>query len=259
MLTPWRVLAACVALACVASPADVSRADDDPSVSAAPLHVEPGAPSKSRVSQALSAPSGIQRVQASGQSQGKESCGCEDDFPPGAGFAFRREGYAMLNLEGGKASRQRQFFETKRITFKEILAHGDGRTLPQVSPCPPPRACLLGNGTDVRVAQVGQRTMLRYTEFTSNECLALASSIEGKVGVRLHQEDIEHSVLSAIEDLEDLVMKMSVGEKAMFFASYDLGVVRTLQAWLQWWLEATCSEMSDAGARIFEVQLVSIN
>ena len=33
----------------------------------------------------------------------------------------------------------------------------------------------------------------------------------------------------------------------------------SLQAWLQWWLEATCSEMSDAGARIFEVQLVSIN
>lgn len=100
--------------------------------------------------------------------------------------------------------------------------------------------------------------MLRYTEFTSNECLALASSNEGNV-VRLHPEDIEHSVLSAIEDLEDLVMKMSVGEKAMFFASYDLGVVRTLQAWLQWWLEATCSEMSDAGARIFEVQLVSTN
>ena len=27
---------------------------------------------------------------------------CEDDFPPGAGFAWRREGYAVVHLEGGK-------------------------------------------------------------------------------------------------------------------------------------------------------------
>ena len=32
----------------------------------------------------------------------EESCGCEDDFPPCAGFAFRREGYAIVNLDGGK-------------------------------------------------------------------------------------------------------------------------------------------------------------
>jgi len=35
---------------------------------------------------------------------GEETCGCEDDFPPGAGFAFRREGYAIVNLEGGKVA-----------------------------------------------------------------------------------------------------------------------------------------------------------
>jgi hypothetical protein len=33
------------------------------------------------------------------------SCGCEDDFPPGAGFAWRREGYAVVNLEGPKVCR----------------------------------------------------------------------------------------------------------------------------------------------------------
>ena len=63
----------------------------------------------------------------------KESCGCEDDFPPGAGFAFRREGYAIVNLKGDKVVRQRKFFENERITFKEMLSPGDGRTFPQVS------------------------------------------------------------------------------------------------------------------------------
>ena len=63
---------------------------------------------------------------------GKESCECEDDFPPGAGFAFRREGYAMVNLEAGNETRQRTFFENARLTFKEILVPGDGKTLPQV-------------------------------------------------------------------------------------------------------------------------------
>lgn len=56
-----------------------------------------------------------------------------------------------------------------------------------------------------------------------------------------------------------MVMRMSLGEKAMWFSSLDLGTVRALQAWLQWWLEATCSEMSDAGARIFEVELVRLS
>jgi len=63
---------------------------------------------------------------------GEESCGCEDDFPPGAGFAFRREGYAIVAIEGGKVARQRKFFENERVTFKEILAPGDGKTFPQV-------------------------------------------------------------------------------------------------------------------------------
>ena len=63
---------------------------------------------------------------------GEESCGCEDDFPPGAGFAFRREGYAIVAIEGGKVARQRKFFENERVTFKEILAPGDGKNFPQV-------------------------------------------------------------------------------------------------------------------------------
>ena len=66
------------------------------------------------------------------ETEDKETCGCEDDFPPGAGFAFRREGYAMVNLKGDKVARQRKFFENERITFKEILSPGDGRTFPQV-------------------------------------------------------------------------------------------------------------------------------
>jgi hypothetical protein len=40
---------------------------------------------------------------------------------------------------------------------------------------------------------------------------------------------MEHSVVTAVEGLDDLLLKMSVGEKAMFFASYDLGCVRALQ------------------------------
>ena len=43
----------------------------------------------------------VQSVDGAGD-VGEESCGCEDDFPPGAGFAFRREGYAIVNLDGGK-------------------------------------------------------------------------------------------------------------------------------------------------------------
>lgn len=71
-------------------------------------------------------------VKVASGSEEKESCGCEDDFPPGAGFAFRREGYAIINLKGGKVVRQRKFFENERITFKEMLSAGDGRTFPQV-------------------------------------------------------------------------------------------------------------------------------
>jgi hypothetical protein len=67
---------------------------------------------------------------------------------------------------------------------------------------------------------------LRYTEFTSNECLPSAQ--DDNRG-DLSNDDMEHSVLKAIEGLEDLVMKMSIGEKAMFFASFDLGCVRALQ------------------------------
>jgi len=73
---------------------------------------------------------GAQTVSGSGDGE-EESCGCEDDFPPGAGFAFRREGYAIVDLEG-KVARQRKFFENERITFKEILSPGDGKTFPQV-------------------------------------------------------------------------------------------------------------------------------
>ncbi|KAJ1493485.1 hypothetical protein T484DRAFT_1929402 [Baffinella frigidus] len=162
------------------------------------------------------------------------SCGCEDDFPPGAGFAWRREGYAVVHLEGGKVARTRYFFENERVTFKEVISVGDGHTYPQV----------------------GQRAMLRYTEFTSNECLP-ESRAENQGDLR--DEDMQHSVAGAVEGLDELVMKMTVGEKAMFFASLDLGCVRALQAWLQWWLEATCSEMSDARARIFEVELVRLD
>jgi hypothetical protein len=43
----------------------------------------------------------VQSVDGAGD-VGEESCGCEDDFPPGAGFAFRREGYAIVNLDEGK-------------------------------------------------------------------------------------------------------------------------------------------------------------
>jgi hypothetical protein len=65
--------------------------------------------------------------------EGEEGCGCEDDVPPGAGFAFRREGYAIINLKGGAVARQRKFFENVRITFKEILSSGDGKTFPKVT------------------------------------------------------------------------------------------------------------------------------
>lgn len=140
----------------------------------------------------------------------------------------------MVFLEEGKVVRQRHFFEDERVTFKEVLAPGDGRTFPQV----------------------GQRAVLRYTEFTSNECLPEAKD-SNTGGVRA--EDMEHSVLGAVQGLDEMVMKMSMGEKAMFFASLDLGCVRALQAWLQWWLEATCSEMLDAGARIFEVELLHLD
>jgi len=161
-------------------------------------------------------------------------CGCEDEFPPGAGFAFRREGFAVVLLEGGKVVRQRHFFENERVTFKEVLAPGDGTTFPQV----------------------GQRAVLRYTEFTSNECLP---EVNDETTGGVHAEDMQHSVLGAVQGLDELVMKMSMGEKAMFFASLDLGCVRALQAWLQWWLEATCSEMMDASARIFEVELLHLD
>ena len=156
-------------------------------------------------------------------SQEEGSCGCEeDDFPPGterlvdseyqhmifssqgAGFAFRREGYAVISIEGGKVARQRQFFENERVTFKEVLAPGDGKTFPLV----------------------GQMAVLRYTEFTSNECLP-ESKDENMAGLRI--EDLDHSIVNAIEGLDELILKMSVGEKAMFFASLDLGCVRALQ------------------------------
>jgi hypothetical protein len=83
--------------------------------------------------------------------------------------------------------------------------------------------------------QAGQRAMLRYTEFTSNECLPDTKTqprIEN-VG-QLDRDDTEHSVLTAVDGLEDLVKKMSIGEKAMFFTSFDLGYVRDLQVAPQW-------------------------
>jgi len=167
---------------------------------------------------------------------GGGSCGCEsreDDFPPGAGFAFKREGYVVIKLEGGKATKKRQFFEDERVTFKEILSPGNGKTFPSN----------------------GQTAILRYTEFTSNECLP---DTDGKAPDVLIEE-MEQSVVQAVEGLDDLILRMSLGEKAMWFTSLDLGCVRVLQAWLQWWLEATCSEMVDAGARIFEVELVRLD
>jgi hypothetical protein len=163
---------------------------------------------------------------ASESSQEEGSCGCEeDDFPPGstrslmkfgcilivlwpkkgAGFAFRREGYAVIGIEGGKVTRQRQFFENERVTFKEVLSPGDGKTFPML----------------------GQTAVLRYTEFTSNECLPETTREENMAGLRI--EDLDHSIVNAIEGLDELILKMSVGEKAMFFASLDLGCVRALQ------------------------------
>ena len=60
------------------------------------------------------------------------TCECEDDLPPGAGFAFRREGIAMINLDVEKDIGQRKFFDNQRVIFKEVLLHGDGKTYPQV-------------------------------------------------------------------------------------------------------------------------------
>jgi hypothetical protein len=125
-------------------------------------------------------------------------------FVPGAGFAFRREGYAVLSIEGSKVTRQRHFFENERVTFKEVLSPGDGKTYPML----------------------GQYAVLRYTEFTSNECLPETRE-ENMAGLRI--EDLDHSIVDAIEGLDELILKMSVGEKAMFFASLDLGCVRALQ------------------------------
>ncbi|EKX50374.1 hypothetical protein GUITHDRAFT_151289, partial [Guillardia theta CCMP2712] len=143
------------------------------------------------------------------------TCECEDDLPPGAGFAFRREGIAMINLDVEKDVGQRKFFDNQRVIFKEVLLHGDGKTYPQI----------------------GQKALFRYTEFTSNECLS--DPVESSSLLRT--EDTDDSVSNAMEDLDVLIMKMSMGEKAMFFASLDLGCARVLQSWLQWWLEASCS------------------
>ena len=73
---------------------------------------------------------------------------------------------------------------------------------------------------------LGQMAVLRYTEFTSNECLPEIRE-ENMAGLRI--EDLDHSIVNAIEGLDELILKMSVGEKAMFFASLDLGCVRALQ------------------------------
>lgn len=110
----------------------------------------------------------------------------------------------MISIEGGKVTRQRQFFENERVTFKEVLSPGDGKTFPML----------------------GQTAVLRYTEFTSNECLPETRD-ENMAGLRI--EDLDHSIVNAIEGLDELILKMSVGEKAMFFASLDLGCVRALQ------------------------------
>jgi hypothetical protein len=36
----------------------------------------------------------------------------------------------VIKLEGGKAAKQRHFFEDERVTFKEVLSPGDGKTFP---------------------------------------------------------------------------------------------------------------------------------
>jgi len=56
---------------------------------------------RSNLIERTSALGSVQSVDEAGNVS-EESCGCEDDFPPCAGFAFRREGYAIVNLDGGK-------------------------------------------------------------------------------------------------------------------------------------------------------------
>ncbi len=122
----------------------------------------------------------------------------------GNGFAFRREGFAVVLLEGGKVVRQRHFFENERVTFKEVLAPGDGRTFPQVTF--PPFSMLheldsayfhfshIATCSCVtlltQLAQIGQRAVLRYTEFTSNECLPDAQ--DASTGERPRSETAEN-------------------------------------------------------------------
>jgi hypothetical protein len=56
--------------------------------------------------------------------------------------------------------------------------------------------CGLVRARDPLCWQVGQRAMLRYTEFTSNECLPDSrGEHQGDIG----RDDIEHSVLAAVD------------------------------------------------------------